>query len=234
MLCISVYTIADLHLSLSVGKEKEMDVFTQWQGYTEKLKQNWCEIVNSRDTVVVVGDLSWSMKLEESFEDFKFLNELPGKKILIKGNHDYWWSSKNKINNYLLENKFDTVSILHNSAQVVENLAICGTRGWLLEPKEEKDIKILNREVQRLEMSIKLGKKTGLEPVVFLHYPPIYGSVVCGKLMEVLVKNKIKKCYYGHLHGRISAEKARVGKYEGIMFNLVSADYVNFTPVLVE
>lgn len=231
---MSVYAIADLHLSFSTGKVKEMDVFTEWCGYTKKLRKNWYTTVNSEDTVVIVGDLSWSMKLEESFEDFNFLNALPGKKILIKGNHDYWWSSKNKINNYLLENKFDTVSILHNSAQIAGNFAICGTRGWILEPKEEKDIKILSREVQRLETSIRFGKETGLEPVVFLHYPPVYGSAVCKELMEVLVKHKIKKCYYGHLHGRLAAEKAKIGEYRGVVFNLVSADYVNFTPVLVE
>lgn len=231
---MSLYAIADLHLSLSVGENKRMSVFPDWEDYVSKIEKNWNNIVNFKDTVIVAGDLSWAVNLESAFEDFDFLNNLYGKKVLIKGNHDYWWSSKNKINNYLMENKFSTISIVHNSTINVENFAICGTRGWLLEPKEKKDLKILSREVCRLEESIKLGKKTGLEPIVFLHYPPVYDSFECKEIIDVLIRNKIKKCYYGHLHGKQFTRKAKVGIYRGINFKLISADYLNFTPVLVE
>ena len=230
---MSVYAISDLHLSLATGKSKEMDVFPEWENYVAKIEKNWNETVGDGDTVIIAGDLSWAMSLENAFEDFDFLNSLPGKKILIKGNHDYWWSSRNKIDNYLIKNGFSAISVLHNSAKTVERFAICGTRGWILESKEDNDIKILNREVCRLETSIKMGKNTGFEPIVFLHYPPVYDIFECKEIMDVLVKNKIKKCYYGHLHGKLYTRKARIGIYKGIDFRLISADYLNFTPILV-
>ena len=231
---MSLYAIADLHLSLSVGENKKMDIFPDWEDYISRIEKNWNRVVDSKDTVVIAGDLSWAMSLAGAFKDFDFLNKLYGKKILIKGNHDYWWSSKNKINNYLMENNFFTISVVHNSTIIAENFAICGTRGWLLESKEEKDFKILNREVCRLEESIKLGIKSGLEPIVFLHYPPVYDSFECKEIIDVLIRNKIKKCYYGHLHGKTFIKKAKVGIYKGVDFKLISADYLNFTPVLVE
>ena len=174
------------------------------------------------------------MKLEETYKDFAFLENLPGKKILIKGNHDYWWSSKNKIKNYLKKNNFSTISIIYNSSKVVENKVICGTRGCFLDLKEANDVKILQREVGRLQRSIEMGKKTSLEPIVFLHYPPVYDTFECKEIMDVLLENKIRKCYYGHLHGKNSAKKAKIGEYKGIHFELIACDQINFTPILVE
>lgn len=231
---MSIYAIADLHLSLSVGESKTMEVFGGWENYVEKIEKNWVRTVSRTDTVVVAGDLSWAMKLEEAYRDFLFLENLPGRKILIKGNHDYWWSSKSKINQYLKEKDFLSISIIYNSAETAENYAICGTRGWFLESKEREDAKILNREIGRLKRSIEIGKQTGLEPVVFLHYPPVYDNFECEEILNVLLENKIKRCYYGHLHGRVSGKKAKVGEYRGIDFRLISSDQINFTPVLVE
>lgn len=230
---MKIYTIADLHLSFSVGRSKSMEIFDGWQNYERKLEHNWKKLVSHDDVVVIIGDLSWSMDLNEAYADFCFLNNLPGKKILIKGNHDYWWSSKKKIETYLKENNFSTISILHNSSERCGKYAICGTRGWFLEPKNENDSKVLNREVGRLQTSILAGKDTGLEPLVFMHYPPIYDNFKCEEIMKVLVENKIKRCYYGHVHGKFSAQKAKIGEYRGISFFLVACDRVDFTPVLV-
>ena len=140
-LVMSIYAIADLHLSLSIGESKTMEVFRGWEDYVKKIEENWVRTVSETDTVVVAGDLSWAMKLEEAYKDFLFLENLPGKKILVKGNHDYWWSSKGKINQYLIEKNFLSISIIYNSAEIVENRAICGTRGWFLESKRRKTLK---------------------------------------------------------------------------------------------
>ena len=230
---MSIYAIADLHLSFSTGKSKSMEIFEGWEGYEFRLDKNWRSIVSDDDTVVVVGDLSWAMSLTEAYEDFCYLNGLPGKKVLVKGNHDYWWSSRKKIEDYLAENKFSTVSILHNSSEIVGKYAICGTRGWLLTPRNEKDSLILRREVGRLRTSILSGKVEGIEPLVFMHYPPVYDCFECEEIMKVLVENGVKRCYYGHVHGKISARKARVGNYKGVSFILVACDQVGFSPVLV-
>jgi len=231
---MSIYAIADLHLSLSTGESKTMEVFRGWENYVKRIEENWVKTVSDADTVVVAGDLSWAMKLEKAYKDFLFLENLPGRKILIKGNHDYWWSSKNKINQFFKEKDFSSIYIIHNSAEAAENYVICGTRGWFLESKENEDIKILNREVGRLERSIELGKQTGLEPIVFLHYPPVYENFECEEILNVLLENNIKRCYYGHLHGKISGKKAKIGEYKGINFRLISSDQINFTPILVE
>lgn len=228
---MAIYAIADLHLSF--GTNKKMDVFDGWSNYTDRLKNNWEKLVKQDDTVVIAGDLSWALKLEETYEDFKFLNGLPGEKILIKGNHDYWWGTKKKVDTYLQENGFNSISILFNSAVPVENVAVCGTRGWSYDCTENEDIKILKREVGRLQTSIQMGIATGLEPVVFLHYPPVYGEYECEEIMDVLISNGIKRCYYGHIHGKNTARKAITGEYKGIKFYMVSADRIEFCPVLV-
>ncbi len=228
---MSVFAIADLHLSL--GTDKPMDIFSGWSDYVERLKKNWLTLITPEDTVVIAGDISWAMKLEDCGKDFEFINTLPGKKLLIKGNHDYWWGTKKKMDEYLLENGFDTISIVFNNAYVADGIAICGTRGWNYESSGEKDIRILNREVGRLEASILEAKKTGLEPIVFLHYPPVYDTIVCEEIIDTLKKHNIKKCYYGHLHGAATHKHAVIGEYEGIKFNLISCDYTGFYPVPV-
>lgn len=230
---MAIYAIADLHLSKGTGKDKSMDIFSGWENYEERLEKNWNELVKPDDTVIIAGDLSWGLKLEETKKDFEFLESLPGRKILLKGNHDYWWATRKKIDDFLNENKFNSVSVIFNSAEEVENYSICGTRGWFYDKTCESDEKILKREVQRLETSITLAKETGKEPLVFLHYPPIYSQFKCEEILEILKKYEIKRCYYGHLHGKNAISKAFIGIYEGIEFDLISADYLGFAPKLI-
>ena len=228
---MSLFAIADLHLSF--GADKSMDVFPGWQDYTVRLEKNWRAIVKTEDTVVISGDISWGMKLEETKKDFTFLNDLPGKKLLIKGNHDYWWSTKKKMDSFFEENGFHTLSIVFNSAVSVGNVCVCGTRGWFYDAETDADKKILNREVGRLNASIDIAETVGLEPVVFLHYPPVYGDMECREILDVLLERNIKRCYYGHIHGGNAAKKAVTGLYKGVNLQLISCDYTGFTPVLI-
>ena len=219
---MSLYAIADLHLSL--GADKPMDIFGGWDNYVERLEENWRNTVKNDDTVVIAGDISWAMRLDQTYQDFSFIEALPGRKIFLKGNHDYWWSTRKKIEDYLRANSFKSISILFNSAEVVGEFAVCGTRGWSYDCSSQEDIKILNREVGRLTMSIEEAKKTGLEIVAFLHYPPVFSGYECTEILNVLQKYDIKKCYYGHLHGRQVARKAIIGTYKGIEFHMISSD----------
>ncbi len=227
---MSLYAIADLHLSL--GTDKPMDIFSGWSGYVERLEKNWRRLISDDDTVVIGGDLSWAMKLEETYEDFKFINSLPGRKIIIKGNHDYWWQTKKKMDEYIKNNSFDTLSILFNNAFECGEYSICGTRGWFLE-EGSGDKRVLNREAGRLKASIEAALKFGREPVVFLHYPPVYQGKECEELFSVLLNYGVKKCYYGHIHGKNSFKYALCGEYRGVEMRLVSCDYLDFTPKLV-
>lgn len=228
---MALYAIADLHLSL--GTDKPMDIFKGWQDYKERLEKNWRALVNDDDTVVVAGDISWAMKLEECFEDFKFLDSLPGVKILIKGNHDYWWATKKKIDEYLEQNNFNTIKILFNNSFVVDGINICGSRGWYYDADTQADIKVINREVGRLKLSLDSVKDKDVTPVVFLHYPPVYSELECQEIMETLVSYGIKECYYGHLHGAHTHRNAVIGDYKGINMHLISCDFVDFMPILV-
>lgn len=227
---MAVFAIADLHLSL--GTDKPMDVFKGWSNYTERIKKNWTREVSNEDTVVVSGDISWAMKLRETDADFSFIDELPGKKIFIKGNHDYWWDTKSKMDRYISEKGWSTISILHNNAFSADGISICGSRGWFYDAESDEDKKVLMREVGRIDTSIRLARETGLEPVVFLHYPPLHVNAECGEILEVLIKNDIKRCFYGHIHGK-SSKKAFEGERYGIKFKLISADYLKFNPIKV-
>ena len=228
---MSLFAIADLHLS--IGEDKPMDIFAGWNDYVSRLKDNWLKIVDKDDTVVISGDISWAMRLEETYEDFKFIDNLPGKKIFLKGNHDYWWGTKSKIEKFLADNNLKTISILFNNSFVCDDYAICGTRGWFLENTGEKDIKILNREVGRLTASIESAIKSGKEPIVFLHYPPFFNNYECTEIIDVLLKYNIKKCFYGHIHGRKNIKNAFEGNYKGIEMKLISCDRLSFIPLLV-
>lgn len=228
---MSLFAIADLHLSL--GEDKPMDIFSGWDDYVNRLESNWKRLVTDNDTVVIAGDISWAMKLEETYEDFKFINDLPGKKIFLKGNHDYWWGTKSKIDSFLSEKELNNIAVLFNNTYTCDSFAVCGTRGWFLENDTEQDIKVLNREVGRLAMSIEAAIKTDKEPIVFLHYPPYYNGIECKEIIDVLLKYNIKKCYYGHIHGRSNFRFAFEGEYKGIDFRLISCDKVGFMPVLV-
>ncbi len=228
---MAVYTISDLHLSLS--GDHSMDVFPGWQGYVERIEQNWREHITDADTVVLPGDTSWGLSLEEALADFAFIDRLPGKKILLKGNHDYWWTTKNKMERFFSEHGLNSLQILHNNSVVVEGMAICGSRGWLFETGEAFDAKIINREAIRLELSLAEAEKTGQPPVVFLHYPPVYGENESPQILDVLCRHRVSRCYYGHIHAA-GCRYAVEGRYLGIHFRLVSSDFLRFTPVLVE
>lgn len=228
---MALYVIADLHLSL--GADKPMDVFRGWEDYVQRLEKNWRETVGEEDTVVIAGDISWAMKLEESLKDFSFLHALPGKKILLKGNHDYWWSTRNKLDTFFAEQGFSDFQILHNCAYRVGNFALCGTRGWLYNSESAEDKKIVAREAGRLRASIAEAKELGGEPVAFLHYPPVYDDMECRELLDILEENGICDCYFGHIHGQYAAKRAPVGEYHGIRMHLISCDFVHFRPVLV-
>ncbi|MGI5957941.1 MAG: metallophosphoesterase [Massiliimalia sp.] len=227
---MSLYTLGDLHLSL--GTDKPMDIFRGWDNYVTLIEKTWNHLVAPEDTVVVPGDISWAMKLDEIQQDFAFIHRLNGRKILLKGNHDLWFSTKSKVENYIAQHGFDSIHILFNNSYEYEDYVLCGTRGWINEPGEAADKKILNREAGRLRMSLEDGKKTGKEPIVFLHYPPIYGSNECYEILDVMHEYGVKKCYYGHIHGN-SCQWAINGERGGIEFRLVSCDFVQFTPVKV-
>ena len=226
-----LYTIGDLHLSL--GCDKPMDIFSGWTNYLERLQKNWNNKITDDDTVVLLGDHSWALKLEDSRNDLEFIDKkLNGKKILIKGNHDLWWSTTKKITDFVSDNGFSTISFLFNNAYLTEGISICGTRGWIRENGEPADKKVLNREAGRLEASLQAGVKLGGELVAFIHYPPIYGTEENAQIIELLHKYNVKRCYYAHLHGN-SVKGALNGERMGVYYKLVSADGVGFDPVKI-
>ena len=228
---MSLFAIADLHLSLSVNKP--MDIFGErWTNHVEKLTKNWNETVSEIDIVVIPGDISWAINFDEAKADFDYINKLNGTKIISKGNHDYWWSTLSKLNAFLAENSFDTIKFLHNNHYPYGKYGICGTRGWINENSVPADAKVLAREAQRLEASIKSALNDNLEPIVFLHYPPVFGNESNYDILDVMYKYNVKECYYGHLHGN-AHKYAICGEREGINFNLIAADFVQFCPKLV-
>lgn len=224
-----LFAISDLHLSLS--SDKPMDVFPGWENYQNRLFENWQKTVSPEDTVVIAGDVSWGISLGESLADFKFLNGLNGKKIIIKGNHDFWWSTAAKINAYFAEHGFDTLNILHNNAFSDGEYAICGTRGWVYDGTDEADVKVINRECGRLARSLNAARESGAEPIVFLHYPPVFGDYVCGEIVSVLKEYGVDCVYYGHIHGGAAYKTA--SEYAGISLKILSADRLAFTPKLI-
>ena len=236
---MSIFAIADLHLSLSVNKP--MDVFGfRWTDYTEKIKKNWCAIVKDTDTVIVPGDISWAIDYKEAKLDFAFIESLPGKKILGKGNHDYWWGTMAKNKSFCKDYNFDSIDFLFNNAFKIENYIICGTRGWYVDEKLQNtsnDVeyeKIVNRETLRLKMSLEEAKKlkeNNEQILVFFHFPPVFNNFVCDEIINVLLEYDIKQCYFGHIHGSYNIPKTI--SYKGISFTLVSADYLNFVPMIL-
>ncbi|WRS28264.1 metallophosphoesterase [Oscillospiraceae bacterium MB08-C2-2] len=224
---MAVFAIGDLHLSL--GGDKAMDAFPGWKNYVTLLETNWREQIAPEDTVLLCGDTSWGMTLEESRADFAFLQALPGRKILLKGNHDYWWTSASRMSRFFEENGFSSLEILHNNFISAEGLALCGTRGWMMESGKPHDDKLINREVLRLEASLTAAKGFSGEKVVFLHYPPIYNNQFIGSLLEVLARHCIARCYYGHIHGG-GHRFAHEGLFDGVEYTMISADYLHFCP----
>ena len=225
---MALYAIGDLHLSLA--NDKPMDVFGDtWKNHAEKLKQGFSALTE-KDLTVLCGDLSWAMGLEEALTDFRFIDALPGKKILLKGNHDYWWSTVAKAKKLFESNSLETMDILNNNCFFYGEYALCGTRGWFYEEEKgvEHDKKIMRREIIRLETSLNAAGDR--KKLVFLHYPPVYGRYECPEILELLEKHRVRLCCYGHLHGKSCA--AAFNGWRGCTeFKLLSADFVDFTPV---
>ncbi|MBO5944877.1 MAG: metallophosphoesterase [Clostridia bacterium] len=227
---MSVYAIGDTHLSFSV--DKPMDIFKGWDDYAQRIENNWQHLITNDDTVIINGDISWAMGLEQAEKDLAFLNKLNGRKIISKGNHDYWWNTITKMETFCKEKGFDSIHFLHNNAYKVGEIAIAGTRGWFFDAESENVDKVMARECARLKRSIEEAQKLGGEVVVFLHYPPVSNSKVCEPIMNVLKEYKIARCYYGHLHGG-AINGAINDVYDGIKFQLVSADYLGFCPLFI-
>jgi len=224
---MAIYVISDLHLSFGVNKP--MDVFgDKWKDYEEKIKNDWLSRVEPEDYVIIAGDFSWATYLEEAIEDFTFLNNLPGKKILLKGNHDYWWETVTKMNNFLKKHQFENILFLHNNCIETEETILCGTRYWAIEEGQPND-KIFHREIERAKMSLKEAEKLnqkrleeGLErkPVIMItHYPPDY------LLINSLREYPIKLWLYAHIHSNYDESKIQI---EGIPTYLTSCDYLDF------
>ncbi len=227
---MALYAIGDTHLSLSY--DKPMDVFGGgWTGYVDKLKEGF-QIISPEDTVVICGDVSWGMSLEEARADFAFLDALPGgRKLLLKGNHDYWWTTASKMKAFFAENGFSTLDILHNNCHFYGETALCGTRGWFYEEdRGEHSAKIFNRELIRLEASLKAAGER--EKLCFLHYPPLYQGYRCQEILDLLERYRVSLCCYGHLHGG-SHRLAVTGRQGTVDYRLVAADYVGFRPVCI-
>lgn len=227
---MALYAIGDLHLCL--GAHKPMDIFGgAWVGYMDKLKEG-LSVITQEDTTVLLGDLSWSLDLPNAKADFAWINEIPGKKIILKGNHDYWWSTAAKFYKFCQENGYENMYILNNNFYEYGDYAICGTRGWFFEEERssEHDEKVFKREILRLEASLKqAGEK---QKLVFLHYPPRYKGYECREILDLLEKYQVRRCFYGHLHGP-SHKLAMEGLWDGVEFRLVAADYLDFKPFKV-
>ena len=224
---MSLYVIGDTHLSFGSGKS--MEVFGgRWTNYVEKLLDGFSS-VKPEDTTVLCGDLSWAMNLEQAREDFLFLHRLPGRKIILKGNHDYWWTTAAKTYRFFAENGIDSMELLNNNCWFYGPYALCGTRGWFYEEERgiAHDKKILARELLRLEASLKAAGEH--EKLVFLHYPPKTLGYECAGIIELLLAYGVRRCWYGHLHSG-ARRMAWEGEYRGIRFELISADHLSFIP----
>ena len=225
---MALFAIGDLHLSL--GADKPMDVFGgAWDGYVDKLRAG-LSIIGPEDTTVLCGDLSWGMELEAALPDFRFISAIPGRKILLKGNHDYWWSTAKKFYAFCRQYELENMELLHNCCFFYGDIAICGTRGWFYEEDEdgEHDEKVFRRELGRLETSLKAAGEA--EKYCFLHYPPRYRGYECPELIALMERYGVRQCCYGHLHGG-SHKLAVQGLHGGVDYRMVSADYLSFRPL---
>lgn len=227
---MALYAIGDTHLSFAT--DKPMDIFGGgWKGYVDKLREG-LSVLQEEDTLVLCGDLSWGMSLEGAKEDFAFLDAAPGQcKLLLKGNHDYWWNTAAKMNKFFQENEFSTLKILHNSCHFYGDVALCGTRGWFYEEdRGDHSAKIFNRELIRLEASLKAAGEG--EKYCFLHYPPIYAGYRCDEIVKLMENYGVSRCFYGHLHS--GSHKNAIQGYQGsIDYRMISADYLDFKPMKI-
>lgn len=230
---MAIYAISDLHLALSV--DKPMDVFgARWANYMDRLEENWRTTVEEGDYVLIPGDISWATYLDQAYEDFRFIDKLPGKKIISKGNHDYWWTTKNKLDKFINENGFSTISFMHNNSYTFEGAAVCGTRGWAM-PGEDgfnvEDAKIYQRELQRLELSLKDARvPDDGRLIVAMHFPVFNSKGVFSGFLDIMERYNVQLYIYGHLHGE-AHKNAVEGLVKGIEFRLVAADHIGFKPM---
>ena len=239
---MSLFVIADLHLD-TLTNQKSMEIFgNKWQGYLEKIKKNWTRVVGENDTVIIPGDISWALATEDSVPDLKWIDALPGRKIIMKGNHDFWWSTLTKLKAVFEENQISTIDVLYNNAIEVENYILAGSRGWFVDKSQQNakmqnvdHEKIINREVIRLKISLdaakKLQEESGKEIIAFFHFPPIWGDFECKEILEVLKQYNISRCYFGHIHGCYT-QKAPIF-WENIEFRIISADFIDFIPSII-
>lgn len=235
-----LYVIADLHLSTAEGMNKSMEVFgRRWSEYTEKLHKNWSAVVSEEDSVVIPGDISWALTLPEATSDLHFIESLPGIKYIAKGNHDFWWSTAAKMDKFFEAEGIHSIRLLNNNAWICDDFVVCGTRGWYQDescenmPKDTDFEKLVAREAIRLKISLDCGKELAAqdptrEMLVFLHFPPLWNGLECRPIIDLLKEYRIKRCYFGHIHGNYTAPACIT--HEGIQFSLISADFLNFTP----
>ncbi len=239
---MALFVIADLHLDTLTNK-KSMEIFgNKWQGYLEKIKNNWTRVVDENDTVIIPGDISWALATEDSIPDLKWIDSLPGKKVIMKGNHDFWWSTVSKLNNIFEQNKINSISILYNNAIEVENYILAGSRGWFVDKSQQNakmlnvdHEKIINREIIRLKLSLDAAKKlqaeSGKEIITFFHFPPVWGDFECKEILDILKQYNISRCYFGHIHGCYTQNSTIL--WENIEFHMISADFIDFIPRII-
>lgn len=231
---VAIFALSDLHLSF--GTDKPMDVFGgRWENYTERICENWQRTVSNDDLVIIAGDVSWATYIEDAVADFRFINNLNGKKVIIKGNHDYWWTTLSKMERFLSENGFDTIQILNNTAAVFEDTAICGTRGWGFADGESRAHNEMMFERERMRLVRSLEQAERLHPkrrIVAMHYPPADKNGVDRGFTEIMKNYGVDCCVYGHLHS-YAHKNAVEGIVDGVELKLTSCDFVNFTPVLL-
>ncbi len=227
---MSLYAISDLHLALNANKP--MDIFGQnWYKHHEKIKENWLEKINEEDTVLIGGDISWAMSINDGLEDLDWISALPGKKIIIKGNHDYWWSGISKLNSL-----YDNMHFIQNNFFTYEDYGICGSRGWICPGKGDfssKDEKIYHREQIRLRLSLDAARSKGYENIIaMIHYPPTSETFEDTAFTDIFEEYKVKKVIYGHLHGP-SLNRVLQGERKGVEYIMTSCDFIDFNPVKI-
>lgn len=238
---MSIYAIADLHLSTKTA-DKSMEVFgKRWDGYMDRIERNWRHLVKENDTVIIPGDISWALSLEDAADDLLLIDSLPGKKILGKGNHDYWWSTMKKHSEFFSRIGIHTISFLYNNAYDLGDMIVAGTRGWYIDedspnaPENSEYGKLMNREVMRLKTSLTAAKSlqgdSGREIACFLHFPPVYNGEEITALTDLIEEFGVRRVYYGHIHGKYSLPPVTL--HRGVEYRIISADYLEFVPKFV-
>ena len=228
---MALFVISDPHLSF--GVDKPMNIFEGWGNYEKRLAENWTGSVGPSDSVVIPGDISWGLDINETLPDLRFIDELPGTKYILKGNHDLWWPTMKKLTAFLEENGISSIIPVFRNAYEAEGVAVCGTRSWFYDSSEPKE-KVFSREMMRLEASLEEAQKLGTREIIaFLHYPPVFHGMVVQEAVDLLKKYGVRRCYYGHVHGK-NINYAFNGVYEDIRFRLVSADALSFRPLMID